>query len=104
MSTLVRHLLEPLTKRVLTLLELLDVRLQVVTHTFDTRQRPLAGERGLRPITVLGVQLLFVRLFGPIDGALGIEQNVVRDADVLVEGCALLPLEEMSERVRRAGV
>lgn len=62
MSTLVRHLLEPLTKHVFTFLELLDVRLQVVTHTFDTCQRPFAGERGLRPITVLGIQLLFVLL------------------------------------------
>jgi hypothetical protein len=42
--------LESLTERVFTLLELLDVCLQVITHTFDTRQRSLAGERALASI------------------------------------------------------
>ena len=53
MSGLVRDLLESLAKRVFTLLEVLDVRLQILTYPFDTRECPLAGERRLRPVIVV---------------------------------------------------
>ena len=99
MSELVRDLLESLAQCVFTRLELLDVRLQILTHPFDTRECPLAGERGLRLIIVLGIQLLLIRLFDPRDSALKIKQNVVRNADVLVEGRALLPMEEVSQNI-----
>ena len=62
MSRLVRDLLESLAQCVFTRFELLDVCLQILTHPLDTRECPLAGERGLRHIIVLGIQLLLVRL------------------------------------------
>ena len=101
---LVRDLLEPLAEGVLTFLELFDVRLEVLTYALDAGEGPLAGERGLRSIALLRVQLLLVGLFDPLDGALGIEQDVVRDTDILIERCTLFPLEEVRERVRCAGV
>ena len=50
MTVLVRHLPEPLAKRLFTRFELLDVGLQVLIHTLDARERPLAGQRRLRPV------------------------------------------------------
>jgi hypothetical protein len=41
------RVLEPLTERILTLLELVDLFLQVVADTLDACECPLAGERGL---------------------------------------------------------
>ena len=44
------RVLEPLTKRVLTLLKLVDFLLQIVANALDARQRSFAGQRGLRPV------------------------------------------------------
>lgn len=43
-TALVRNLLEPLAERILTFLELFDVRLEIVTHALDAREGSLACE------------------------------------------------------------
>jgi len=46
-SPLVHRLLEPLAKCRFSFLELVDLLLQVIADAFDTRERPLPGERRL---------------------------------------------------------
>nr|WP_193790537.1 hypothetical protein [Halococcus salifodinae] len=89
---LAHRLLEPLAQRILELLELVDLLLQIVADALDTHEGPLASQRRLRSIVAVRFQLLLVRLLDALDGALGIEQDVIRDADILIEGCTLFLL------------
>jgi len=58
----------------------------------------------LRPVFAIGLQLLLVGAFDALDGALWVEQDVVGRADVAVQRRAFLALEEVRERVGRAGM
>ena len=63
-------LLEPFTKRILALLELVDLLLQVVADAFDARECALAGEGCLRSVVAVRLQLLLVGTFDALDGAI----------------------------------
>jgi len=69
--------LEPLPKRFLPVLKLIDLRLQFLTHTLYLGKSPLAAERRLRTPVAFSFDFLLVGLLNPLDRPFRVEQYIV---------------------------